>query len=289
MYVGGCVDAILSCSSILSDHHLVAADFKFDIPTPPKHISQPTTRIRWGKISKIEVETVYEDDDKQIPTSTILKVNTPHTDEWKENANLFDEIQKMAGEGSKLDEEVASKFLKDMENLQEEIYIKTKMISRKDQQNGTLIERDPRYKAKLEKTYRSFKKGLMEVAKNLKLISKEDPLDKMDKKIKDKKDFTDTCGNASASGTFTSVIQHGRHLRAKAKALQIAAKKVFETSIDEAMYKKHLRKMVYVAKRLILLGDQYRLGERLVDAIEMAEYQQSEKEKIGKGENSECV
>jgi hypothetical protein len=62
--------------------------------------------------------------------------------------------------------------------------------------------------------------------------------------------------------------------------LQNTAKKVFETSVDEALYKKHLKKMLYLAQRLILLGDQYRLGERLVDAIEMAEYQQSEKEKI---------
>jgi hypothetical protein len=29
-----------------------------------------------------------------------------------------------------------------------------------------------------------------------------------------------------------------------------------------------------------MLVDQYRLGERLVDAIELAQYQQSEKEKI---------
>jgi hypothetical protein len=55
---------------------------------------------------------------------------------------------------------------------------------------------------------------------------------------------------------------------------------VFETSVDEVLYKKHMKTMQYLAKRLILLGDQYRLGERLVDAIEAAEYQQSEREKI---------
>ena len=243
MYIGGCVDAILSCSSIVSDHHLVAADFVFDIPTPPKHISQPTNRIKWGKISNIKVETAYEDDDKQIPTSTILKRNTPHTDEWKENVNIFDEIQKMVGEGSKLDEEVASEFLKEMEDLQQEIFEKSKQISKKDQQNGKIIQRDPRYKQQLENSYRNFKAGILEMAKNLRLISKEDPLDKMDKKIKDKKDFKDTCGDASASGTFTSVLRHGRHLRATAKALQNTAIKVFETSVDEA-YKKQLKKML---------------------------------------------
>jgi hypothetical protein len=67
MYVGGCVDAILSSSSILSDHHLVAADFIFDIPTPPRHISQPTKRVRWGRISNILVEMTHEDKDKNNP------------------------------------------------------------------------------------------------------------------------------------------------------------------------------------------------------------------------------
>ena len=61
------------------------------------------------------------------------------------------------------------------------------------------------------------------MAKTLKFVSEEDPLDKMDKKIKDKKDFKDACGKSS-SGTFPSVINHGRYLRATAKALQRTAK-----------------------------------------------------------------
>ena len=69
-------------------------------------------------------------------------------------------------------------------------------------------------------------------------------------------------------------------MRSTAKSLQNAAKKVFKTSVDEAIYKKHVRKMQHFAQRLIFLGDQYRLGERLVDAIELAEYQQEEREKI---------
>ena len=63
------------------------------------------------------------------------------------------------------------------------------------------------------------------MAKSHKFVSEEDPLEKLDKKIKDKKDCKDVCGNASSSGTFTSVINHARHLRNTAKALQRTAKK----------------------------------------------------------------
>ena len=35
LYVGGCVDSIVSSTSIVSDHHIVAADFILDIPRPP--------------------------------------------------------------------------------------------------------------------------------------------------------------------------------------------------------------------------------------------------------------
>jgi hypothetical protein len=280
MYVGGCVDSIISSTSILSDHHLVAADLLIDIPTQPKHTSQPTRRIKWGKISSIKVEAIYEDDEDSIPTSIIPLRNTPHTDEWREKVNIFQEIQKIAGEGSTLDQEVAEKFLKEMIDLQEEIFKETKLLTKADQKNGQLIERLPSYQNRLEKAYNLFKNGTLEIAKTLKFVSEEDPLDKMDKKIKDKKNFNDICGNTSASGTFTSILKHGRHLRATAKALQRTAKKAINTNVDEALYKEHMRKMQYFAQRLIMLGDQYRLGERLVDAIEMAEYHQSEREKI---------
>ena len=280
MYVGGCVDNILSCSSIMSDHHLVAADLIIDIPTPPKHSPNPTKRIRWGKISSIKVEPIYEDDESSLPSSIVPLRNTPHTDEWKAKVAIFQEIQRIAGEGSQLDQDVAETFLNEMTALQEDLRQKSKLLTKADQLNGKLIARHPGYKNRLEKAYRMFKRGTIEMAKTLKFVSEEDPLDKMDKKIKDKKDFKDACGNASSSGTFTSVINHGRHLRAMAKALQQTAKKALATNIDEVLYKDHMRRMQHFAQRLILLGDQYRLGDRLVDAIELAEYQQSEKVKI---------
>ena len=233
-----------------------------------------------GKISSIKVEPIYEENENSLPSSIVPLRNTPHTDEWKEKLSIFQEIQKIAGEESQLDRDVAEMFLNEMMALQEDLFQKSKLLTKEDQMNGKLIARHHSYKNRLEKAYKMFKRGTIEMAKTLKFVSEEDPLDKMDKKIKDKNDFKDACGNASSSGTFTSVINHGRHLRVTVKALHRTAKKALATSVDEALYKEHMRKLQYFAQRLIMLGDQYRLGERLVDAIELAEYQQSEKEKI---------
>ena len=78
-------------------------------------------RYKWGKITKILVELVHDDQDESTPPSIIQKMNTPHTDEWKANAQMYDDIQKVSGEGSALDQEVAQIFLRDMELLQSEL------------------------------------------------------------------------------------------------------------------------------------------------------------------------
>ena len=124
-----------------------------------------------------------------------------------------------------MDQVVAEKFLVDMEDLQKELVEQSRKINKAQQLNGKLIARSPKYKKRLDKAYQLFKNGTIEMAKSLKFVSEEDPLVKMDKKIKDKKDFKDLCGNASSSGTLTVIINHARHLRTAAKALQRTAKK----------------------------------------------------------------
>jgi hypothetical protein len=94
LYVGGCIDPIVSSTSIVSDHHIVAADFILDIPRPPPHTSKPVVRHKWGKLAKILVELIYEQGDESTQPSIILKENTPHTDEWKANVTMYDDIHR---------------------------------------------------------------------------------------------------------------------------------------------------------------------------------------------------
>lgn len=58
------------------------------------------------------------------------------------------------------------------------------------------------------------------------------------------------------------------------------ARKAFETKIDKAGHQFVIRRMQYFTSRFILLGDQHRVGERLVDAIEATQYQQDQRKVI---------
>ena len=147
-----------------------------------------------------------------------------------------------------------------------------------EQKRGILIERKLQYKNRLEKGYNLFKEGLEQIATQLKIKTKEDPLERMNQKIKEAKSLTDSCGDRRANANFTSIIKHAQQLRATAKSLQRMAKKAFSTKIDEAGHNFFIRRMQYFASRIMLLENQNRVGERLVDAIEAAKYQQDQRE-----------
>ena len=50
LYIGGCIDKLISSCSIVSDHHIVAADFILDIPSAPAPHGQTVTKCKWEKI-----------------------------------------------------------------------------------------------------------------------------------------------------------------------------------------------------------------------------------------------
>lgn len=179
LYIGGCIDKLISSCSIVSDHHIVAADFILDIPSVPAPHGQTVAKFKWEKISNILVDPVYEREDESIPTTIAPRWNTPHTDNWKENWQLFQDIQKLAGEGSESDISFADKFTLDMELLQDELIQASRQISKEDQKNGHLIPRKAYYKEKLDAAFRLFRSGLEDIATKLKLKGTHSPLEKM--------------------------------------------------------------------------------------------------------------
>jgi hypothetical protein len=226
-----------------------------------------------GQNTKIRVDLETDDQDESTHPSIILRTKTPHTDDWKANVKMYDDIQEISKEGSELDRQVADVFLRDMELLQSELIEESKKITTDEQKKGILIERKLEYKNRLEKGYSLFKKGLEEIATLVKIKTEEDPLERMSKKIKEAKSFTDVCGDRRANINFTSIIKHAQQLRATAKTLQRMANKAFSTKIDEVGHNFFIRRMQYFAGQVILLGDQNRVGERLVDAIAWVRFQ----------------
>ena len=92
MYVEGCVDPILSATSCgTTYHHIVAADFDIGANNFNLYERTPITRYKWGTISKIIMS--YGDIDEETGEPKLcLKTDTPHTDEWRSNCELYTKI-----------------------------------------------------------------------------------------------------------------------------------------------------------------------------------------------------
>jgi hypothetical protein len=90
--VGGCVDPILSSSSCeTANHHIVAADFDLGATDFTLYERTPVTRYKGGAIAKIL--TSYGDNDEETgEPQRCLKMDTPHTDEWRSNCELYKKV-----------------------------------------------------------------------------------------------------------------------------------------------------------------------------------------------------
>ena len=56
MYMGGCVDKILASGAFSTDHHIVAANFAFDMEDIHLQDREPTERFTWGRLANILME-----------------------------------------------------------------------------------------------------------------------------------------------------------------------------------------------------------------------------------------
>ena len=171
-------------------------------------------------------------------------------------------------------------FLQQMKDLQTDLKKASSHLTPKQQQDGTLIERLPEFKDKLQEAWHLLDETLKRGVDELGLKKKEDPLKSMQDNIRALKDPQDKLGHLRATASFTSIIQHTSLIRATVKSLQRAAKKALNAEPGSATSTRYFNQMHHCACKMIFQADQYRLGERLVDAIEYAEHQQGERQKI---------
>ena len=279
LYLGGCVDKCLAATMIHSDHHLVAADFALQIQDLDVVMDRPPiVKYKWGTISNIKMDCVKNEENGGTPVLT-PRVNTPHTDQWKENMHLFDELQEKMEKDPKM-EARAHTFYRQMEDLQLDLKKASMQLTPQEQQDGVLIDRLPQYKDRLQVAWTSLDESFKMGAETLGLKKMEDPLKIVQDNIRSLKDPNDKRGHLRATASFTSIIQHARHLKATVGALQQASKKVRNTTPGSALHNRFMNAMHHFAGKLIFQADQYKLGERLVEAIESAEYQQEERQKV---------
>ena len=170
MYLGGCIDPIVSACFISTDHHIVAADFNFSFQTRAQCKARKAERIHWNKIS-----TILVDMDKPIPADPFIspritfRDSTSWTKEFIQNKDLYEDIQSITKEGSVIDDTFAIPFLREMEDIRESLKCDSTGISRDDQDRGVLILRRADIKERCNVGLIRAMDGLKEIMHQLKL------------------------------------------------------------------------------------------------------------------------
>ena len=90
------VASSINCKLVASgefptDHHIVAADFAFDMDNIILQERTPVERFKWGRLSKILLDLATSHDPDSAPTLK-PKRDTPHTAEWEENLQLYQDL-----------------------------------------------------------------------------------------------------------------------------------------------------------------------------------------------------
>jgi hypothetical protein len=232
------------------------------------------TKCKWGRIANILMDRVETENGDEPPTVNFHPMyNTPHTAKWQRDLELFHELQTILEDNPEM-KKASTVFLEKMENLRDILIQASKGLTQEEQENGKLIERRPEYKTCLDEAWKLFDESLKKAATKLGLKKEEDSWGKLQKNIKEMKDPLDRCGHLRFTATFTSIIRHTRYLRANVKALHKVAKKMQNTKVGSSDSTKYLK----FAGKVIFQTDQFKVGERLVEAIASAEKQQEERQ-----------
>ena len=99
----------------------------------------------------------------------------------------------------------------------------------------------------------------------------------MEETVKMMKDPNDRCGHMRATANFTAIINNIKYLRATVKALHRAGKKLRNEHPGSRDASKYHVYMKHLSNKVINQTEQYKIGERLVEAIEKAEATQAER------------
>jgi hypothetical protein len=142
IYMGGCVDPIVSACSINTDHHIVAADFNFSFKSRIPSASVKEERYHWNRISKIlvDMENPISSNQQEAPSIT-FRESTARTSQYLQNQDLFEDLQAITGEGSELENLIAIPFLEEMIQIRTVLVHESKKLSKEEQEGGILIAR----------------------------------------------------------------------------------------------------------------------------------------------------
>ena len=141
MYVGGCVDKIVASGALSTDHHIIAADFAFNMEDIQLQNGLPIEPFKWGRIANILMELIPPSEPSNTPTLK-PKQDTPHTAEWEQNMQLFADLQHIFENDPDICT-AAESFHCQMLTIQQNLITASAHLTQEDQDNGILIESLP--------------------------------------------------------------------------------------------------------------------------------------------------
>ena len=131
LYVGGCVDNIIASTNITTDHHIVAADFTLQIDDIEFNQSDSSAiKYQWGKISSILMDQ-SEDDKEENGFRIWPKRDTPRTEQWHKNWELYQDLHEKLENDPDL-KAASILFRQKMESLQEELKEASSKLTEED-------------------------------------------------------------------------------------------------------------------------------------------------------------
>jgi hypothetical protein len=176
LYVGGCIDPIVSATSINTDHHIVAADFDFNLQhRTQEREANSEYKYKWNTVANILVTPSGRLADAKNPPDINFKLDTPRTECFRTHRDLFDRIQNLTCEGSELDTQYAEPFWQDMHQLQSDLRAASSQLLHSQQNDGILVARKKEYKEKLESSILQIFEGLQTLMTLLKLKKADNP------------------------------------------------------------------------------------------------------------------
>ena len=147
IYMGGCIDPIVSACSINTDHHIAAADFDLSFKSRIPSVSIKEEKYHWNRISKIlvDMEKPISLDQQEAPEIT-FRESTARTSQYLQNQDLFEDLQKLTGKGSEMETLIAIPFLEEMNHIRTTLVDESKKLTREEQEKGILIHVYPETK-----------------------------------------------------------------------------------------------------------------------------------------------
>jgi hypothetical protein len=281
LYVGGCIDPIVSATSINTDHHIVVADFDFNL----KHRTQEREaksdyNYQWGTVANILVAPSGNLADAKCPPTINLKLDTPRTELFRINRDLFDRIQNLTEEGSELNTKYAEPFWQDIQQLQFDLKAASSQLHLSQQNDGILVPRKDEYKMQLDSSVLHIMEGLQTLMTLLKLKKADNPNGRVAANINRVKRWKDDIKKDRANITFSKAIHFFDIAIANSKALRRTAGKILLLSPDTLGYKTQMKQVLFYLKRLQEVSHEIDLDRILQNAIDLADHQQQEREII---------